>query len=242
MAIYNVSGDGHCILNAVICCLNHLNDPITLNEMKSHLVRFAYDQKEKYSQFMINTQPNQFYSAFLKYINDKTWEDDIGDLILLIVNEAFNIETNIVNVEYETVMSCNVIKNGNSNRRPRYTINLCKRGSHYDAIVDRYSHQNYYPNDNSGSSHLPSRMKRGNEISDKDSHSNSHRHSCLNCRRKIYYMVDQSGLPVPIKSGIDQIFLNGALGTDSYNRSRNRQYAIDQKDNRFAQMYRNRFY
>ncbi len=68
LGIMEVNGDGHCILNAVLSCLHNQNEPLSIERLKQFLVRFAYDHKQKYSQFMIGTQPMQFYQVKYKMI------------------------------------------------------------------------------------------------------------------------------------------------------------------------------
>ena len=213
---------------------------ITLDDMKRKLIRFAYENKEKYSQFMINTKPIEFYHAFLEYINEKNWQDDIGDLILTIVNEAFNIESNIFNIEYDTIMSVNVIKNGQPDKRPYHKINLCKRASHYDAIVTS-SNLNATSSSSSGSvvysysQHPNSRnqLERGNYYYNQNQRHNSLissrdklAHSCMNCRRKVNYFVDQFGLPVQIISRSGSGYNDGYFNQYSHNdhHKRDRRY------------------
>jgi hypothetical protein len=223
-AIYNVNGDGHCILNAILCCLNYEGEMITLDDMKRKLIRFAYDNKEKYSQFMINTKPIEFYHAFLEYINEKNWQDDIGDLILTIVNEAFNIESNIFNVEYDTIMSVNAIKNGQPDKRPYHRINLCKRASHYDAIVTWSNSPSSGSIVYSYTQHPNTRnqLERGNYFYDQTRRHNSLVssrdklvNSCVNCKRKMHYFVDQFGLPVQVVTRSNSGY-NGAYLKNNY--------------------------
>ena len=85
-----MEGDGYCILESIIKCLQnvgrHINKSVVLNEIQEEILR----QTGYYKQFM-SLEDNDPVAEMTNYIKHGVYESDIGDMILHIVVNLLNI-------------------------------------------------------------------------------------------------------------------------------------------------------
>lgn len=133
--VIKAPSDGHCMIHAWRIALENSRE-IRNKPTYTQLCESVRDEFMKninhYSKFVPDT--TNFTEEVLKYLEDKNYASDIGDLVLPALANVTKTFAMIYTEEEvgKTVQSSSIEPiNGQSKGR----INLLKRGQHYDAIV-----------------------------------------------------------------------------------------------------------
>lgn len=134
--VLRVPSDGHCLMHAVYCAYNltyPLKSPITLYQVKEAIINECLTNLDKYlhvvEDFDIDTMKDELFN----YIDDKEYDSDVGDMIIVIISNALKLNIIIVDsqVDSQTVTAI-----PESQVHPESII-IKRRIDHYDAIYPK---------------------------------------------------------------------------------------------------------
>lgn len=82
-------GDGHCFINSVLKCLKHKGISYSLNDIREKVKKELTENISFYSNFY--HQRFDITELLHNYFDNKMWNNDFGDLLIIIVVNALKI-------------------------------------------------------------------------------------------------------------------------------------------------------
>lgn len=138
--------DGKCLISSFIECMRFQNVSINQHQLKEKILNeYITHFKERYSQFIGSTIGHQTEQALMQhkfetferglseYLNEGKWNTDVGDFILPILKNAFNLKILVFEPVNTTLFTVETFLPEGRNFDQILAFRYF--GNHYDSIV-----------------------------------------------------------------------------------------------------------
>lgn len=134
-SILSSPGDGHCLLHSFVSSWNnqsHQLDRLDIEKVKAQVFIEAISHPDRYVQFLQSSNRKTFFSGLRSYLIDKQYNLDFGDIVPLIIANAFHVNLEIFNEvnfnRFENVVVSSEIASD-------FCLKIHRKGDHYNGLV-----------------------------------------------------------------------------------------------------------